>query len=57
METIKNVQQSGDCWVGGTQWQQRSVMRISICSWATTPADVTRSVNALVDARELARKT
>ena len=54
-ETIKNVQQSGDCWIGGTQWQQRSVMRVSICSWATTSADVTRSVNALVDARELAR--
>jgi len=30
-------------------------MRVSICSWATTSADVTRSVNALVDARELAR--
>jgi len=54
-ETIKNVQRSGDCWIGGTQWQQRSVMRVSICSWATTSADVTRSVNALVDARELAR--
>jgi glutamate/tyrosine decarboxylase-like PLP-dependent enzyme len=55
-ETIKNVQQSGDCWIGGTQWQQRSVMRVSICSWATTSADVTRSVNALIDARKRARK-
>jgi len=55
-QTIKNVQQSGDCWIGGTQWQQRSVMRVSICSWATTSADVTRSVNALIDARKRARK-
>jgi glutamate/tyrosine decarboxylase-like PLP-dependent enzyme len=54
-ETIKNVQQSGECWVGGTQWQQRSVIRVSVCSWATTSADVTRSVEAFVDARELAR--
>jgi len=50
-ETIKNIQQSGECWVGGTQWQQRNVIRVSICSWATMPADVTRSVKAFVDAR------
>ena len=50
-ETIKNIQQSGECWVGGTQWQQRNVIRVSICSWATTPADITRSVRAFVDAR------
>ena len=54
-ETIKHVQQSGECWIGGTQWQQRSVIRVSVCSWATTPADVTRSVKAFTDARELAR--
>jgi glutamate/tyrosine decarboxylase-like PLP-dependent enzyme len=53
-ETIKNIQQSGECWVGGTQWQQRSVIRVSVCSWATTAADVTRSVKAFVDARERA---
>jgi glutamate/tyrosine decarboxylase-like PLP-dependent enzyme len=55
-ETINNVQQSGECWVGGTQWQQRSVIRVSVCSWATTAADVTRSVKAFVDAREQARE-
>jgi glutamate/tyrosine decarboxylase-like PLP-dependent enzyme len=53
-ETIKNIQQSGECWVGGTQWQQRSVIRVSVCSWATTATDVTRSVKAFVDAREQA---
>jgi hypothetical protein len=41
--------------VGGTQWQQRDVIRVSVCSWATTAADVTRAVKAFVDARELAR--
>jgi threonine aldolase len=55
-ETIKNIQQSGECWVGGTQWQQRSVIRVSVCSWATTAADVTRSVKAFVDAREQAHE-
>jgi glutamate/tyrosine decarboxylase-like PLP-dependent enzyme len=55
-ETIKNLQQSGECWVGGTQWQQRSVIRVSVCSWATTAEDITRSVNAFIDGRERARK-
>jgi glutamate/tyrosine decarboxylase-like PLP-dependent enzyme len=55
-EAIKNIQQSGECWVGGTQWQQRSVIRVSVCSWATTTADVTRSVKAFVNAREQARE-
>ena len=56
-ETIKNIQQSGECWVGGTQWQQRSVIRVSVCSWATMPDDISRSVKAFVDAREQARTT
>jgi threonine aldolase len=49
--TIAAIQRSGECWVGGTQWQQRSVIRISVCSWATTAADITQSVQAFVDAR------
>ena len=54
-DTINHIQQSGECWVGGTQWQQRSVIRVSVCSWATTGADVTRSVKAFVAARLKAR--
>ena len=53
--TIAAIQRSGECWVGGTQWQQRAVIRVSVCSWATTAEDVTRSVEAFVDARALAR--
>ena len=53
--TIDNIQQSGHCWVGGTRWQQKSVLRISVCSWATTAADITASVETFVAARELAR--
>ena len=53
--TIENVQQSGRCWVGGARWQQKAVVRISVCSWATTAEDITTSVDAFVAARELAR--
>ncbi len=53
-QTIQNIQESGECWVGGTTWQDKLVIRISVCSWATTEADITRSVQAFVSAREKA---
>jgi len=52
--TIQTIQQSGECWVGGTSWQGKAVMRISVCSWATTAPDITRSVRAFLSAREKA---
>jgi glutamate/tyrosine decarboxylase-like PLP-dependent enzyme len=45
---IREVQQDGTCWVGGTVWQGRTAMRISVSSWATTEADVDRSLEAMV---------
>jgi glutamate/tyrosine decarboxylase-like PLP-dependent enzyme len=54
--TIEHVQASGECWVGGAKWRGRSVIRISVCSWATTEDDVSRSVRAFVHARAKARQ-
>ncbi len=48
---IDAIQRSGECWVGGSTWLGRPVIRVSICSWATTQADVARSVAAFVAAR------
>jgi glutamate/tyrosine decarboxylase-like PLP-dependent enzyme len=51
---IEALQQDGTCWAGVTVWQQRTAMRISVCSWATTDADVERSLAAMLRiAREL----
>lgn len=50
-ELLADVQASGVCWCGGTQWNDEPAIRISVSSWATTPDDVLRSVNAFVDAR------
>jgi glutamate/tyrosine decarboxylase-like PLP-dependent enzyme len=47
---IQRVQEEGTCWCGVTVWQGRTAMRISVCSWATTDADVDRSVDAIVRA-------
>ena len=44
---IARVQQDGGCWCGGTEWQGRTAMRISVSSWATTVEDVETSVAAI----------
>ncbi len=49
---IEAIQQSGECWVGGSIWMGKKVIRISVCSWVTTGEDVSRSVQAFVQARQ-----
>lgn len=44
---IAALQDDGTCWCGGTVWQGRTAMRISVCCWATTDADVERSLEAI----------
>ena len=44
---IAAVQRDGTCWMGGTTWQGRRYMRISVSNWSTTEADVDRSVAAI----------
>lgn len=45
-KTLERIQKSGECWCGGAQWDNRKVIRVSICSWATTSDDISRSVRA-----------
>jgi glutamate/tyrosine decarboxylase-like PLP-dependent enzyme len=45
---INAVQRDGTCWMGGTTWRGRRLMRISVSNWATTEADVDRSVEAIL---------
>ncbi len=53
--TLAALQASGECWCGASQWQGEAVIRISVCSWRTTAADIERAVAAFVAAREEAR--
>ena len=45
---IQGIQDEGTCWAGITVWQGRTAMRISVSSWATTEADVDKSVQAMI---------
>jgi glutamate/tyrosine decarboxylase-like PLP-dependent enzyme len=47
---IEAVQQDGTCWAGGTVWQGRTAMRISVSSWATTEEDVEKSLESMLRA-------
>ncbi|HYL85722.1 MAG TPA: aminotransferase class V-fold PLP-dependent enzyme [Candidatus Angelobacter sp.] len=47
-EVIRRLQNDGTCWCGGTVWQGRTAMRISVSSWATTASDVERSLEAII---------
>ncbi len=47
-EVIRRVQEEGTCWCGGTVWQGKTAMRISVSSWATNGEDVERSLAAIV---------
>ena len=49
-QVIERIQQEGSCWCGGTVWQGRTAMRISVSSWATREEDVERSLNAMLQA-------
>ena len=45
---IAALQDDGTCWAGPTVWQGQTAMRISVSSWATTDADVDRSLEAMI---------
>jgi glutamate/tyrosine decarboxylase-like PLP-dependent enzyme len=49
---IERIQADGTCWCGGTEWQGRAAMRISVSSWATTGEDVEASLAAMIHAAE-----
>jgi glutamate/tyrosine decarboxylase-like PLP-dependent enzyme len=47
---VARVQQEGVCWLGGTSWEGRDAMRISVSNWRTTEDDIDRSAESIVRA-------
>jgi glutamate/tyrosine decarboxylase-like PLP-dependent enzyme len=45
---IVAIQNDGTCWCGGTEWQGKRAMRISVSCWATTEDDIDRSLDAVI---------
>lgn len=47
---VEEVQRDGTCWLGGTTWRGRRLVRVSVSDWSTAEADVDRSVEAILAA-------
>ncbi len=50
---LSTIQMLRECWLGGSMWFGKKVMRVSICSWATTEKDIAKSVKSFEKALEL----
>ena len=47
---LARVQESGEAWMGGTMWDGRSAIRVSISGWRTMEADIDRTIAAFESA-------
>lgn len=47
-QVISRLQEDGTCWCGGTLWQGKTAMRISVSGWSTTADDVDMSLAAMI---------
>ncbi len=52
---MEKVQELRECWAGGAVWEGEQVIRISVCSWATTSEDIVRSANSFKKALALVK--
>jgi len=50
---VAAVQASGEAWLGGTTWDGRRAIRVSVSNWQTSEDDVARAVAAFANARSL----
>ncbi|HEX9137621.1 MAG TPA: aspartate aminotransferase family protein, partial [Nitrospirota bacterium] len=44
---IAEILKTGEAFFGGTTWHNMRCMRVSVCNWQTTEADVDRAVEAV----------
>lgn len=54
LAVLHNIQSDRTCWCGGSSWNGKAAIRISVCSFATTKEDITNCVEVFVNARKKA---
>jgi glutamate/tyrosine decarboxylase-like PLP-dependent enzyme len=47
---VAAIQRDGTCWLGGTRWGDRDVLRVSVSNWSTSDADIDRCADAIAAA-------
>ncbi len=53
-DTLDNIQSGHVLWCGGSVWQGKQTIRVSVCSWATTKEDIQKCVAAFDKAHKKA---
>ena len=48
--TMARIQADGTCWLSGTTFRGRTLIRISVVGWSTTEQDIDRAAEAIVAA-------
>ena len=51
-QVMTRVQDGGEAWMGGTTWQGKAAIRISVSNWSTTGTDIDRTAAAILNAAE-----
>ena len=57
LAALRAVQESGVAWMGGTVWQGRQAIRISVSNWQTTADDIDRTVAQFIEGSSGIRAT
>jgi len=47
-KAIQKIQEEGVCWCGGTVWQGKPALRISVSGWNTSDEDIKRSLESMI---------
>lgn len=55
-KVLHTIQQLRECWLGGSVWFEKKVMRVSFCSWATTEEDIAVTINSFKKALKIVEK-
>lgn len=53
---LTRIQEDGVCWCGGSLWNGKAAIRISVCAWTTTEHDIRCSAQAFGRARKAVEK-
>jgi glutamate/tyrosine decarboxylase-like PLP-dependent enzyme len=51
-EVLRRVQDRGEVWMGGTTWDGRRAIRVSVSNWQTTDAEIELALQAFGAALE-----
>jgi glutamate/tyrosine decarboxylase-like PLP-dependent enzyme len=54
-EVLRRVQDSGDVWMGGTTWDSRRAIRVSVSNWQTTEEEIELALRSFHEAAQPAQ--